>query len=154
MTMLFASVNCLSQDKVFGEIIALVLAQDLEQMPDGINKIKGDDVFVNRIRGKARYLEGSQAEIHKEYIDIHLTLMGRETLGFVVEPEALSFMQDQPFNNDCELKDTVVNEQFITLEQGQYCVFYPQEWHRPMVQLSGELESVDKVVIKVRAALL
>jgi biofilm protein TabA len=121
--MIIATVSRLSHDKEFGDIIRLVLEQDLEQMPSGINKIKGDDVFVNRIRGAARSLADSQAEIHREYVDIHLALTTKETLGFAIEPALSLFMTEQCFDNDCELKTNIVHEQFITLEPYQYCVF-------------------------------
>ncbi|RJX75681.1 DUF386 domain-containing protein [Vibrio sinensis] len=152
--MIIAKVSRLSHDKEFGDIIRLVLEKDLEQMPSGINKIKGDDVFVNRIRGVARSLADSQAEIHREYVDIHLALTTKETLGFAVEPASSLFMTEQCFDNDCELKTNIGHEQFITLEPHQYCVFYPSEWHRPMIQVGSEEEWVDKVVIKVRASIL
>lgn len=152
--MIIATLDRLSEDKIYGEIIRQVIAEDLNSMPDGINQINGDDVFVNRIRGKARAIEDSMLELHKEYIDIHLTLSGYETIGFGVQPESEPFMQQQLFENDCELQAEVVNEQFVTLERQQYCVFMPREWHRPMVKHACHADTVDKVVIKIRASIL
>ncbi|HAS61806.1 MAG TPA: hypothetical protein DCS35_04060 [Vibrio sp.] len=152
--MIIATLDRLSEDKIFGEIIRQVIAEDLNSMPEGINKINGDDVFVNRIRGNARAIEDSMLELHKEYIDIHLTLSGYETIGFGIQPESEPFMQQQPFENDCELQAEVVNEQFVTLAHQQYCVFMPREWHRPMVKHASHADTVDKVVIKIRASIL
>ena len=152
--MIISTIGSSSKGSKLSTIIDRVLAKDLSELPDGISEVSGEDIFVNRVRAKARDIEDSMAELHQEYIDIHITLSGSETIGFGVEPEDSGAMAHLPFNNDCELQAKVVNEQFITLEKGQYCVFYPHEWHRPMIRKTGQDNEVDKVVIKVRASTL
>lgn len=157
--MIISSLNNLFEENLFEEnalhtILCTVTALDLESLPDGITEVRGQDIFVNRIRGNARALDDSQAELHQEYIDIHLTLSGQETLGFAVEVETPHYMTTHSFENDCELKSTLSNEQFVTISTGQYCVFFPQEWHRSMIDLTGSHSSINKVVIKVRKSAL
>ncbi len=152
--MIISNIDSSSTDSSIDSIIRRVLAEDLSILPDGISEICGEDIFVNRVRTQAQSVADSMAEMHQEYVDIHLTLSGTETIGFCVESEDSTAIATLPFKNDCELKSKVANEQFITLEQGQYCVFYPYQWHRPMVSRAGYGDEIDKVVIKVRASKL
>ncbi|MGF1777388.1 YhcH/YjgK/YiaL family protein [Vibrio nomapromontoriensis] len=152
--MIISTIDSSSIDPLLHPIINRVLAEDLSALPDGISAIDGEDIFVNRVRAKARNIADSMAELHREYIDIHLTLSGTETIGFAVDPEDLGSLGLLPFKNDCVLQTNVPNEQFVTLEKGQYCVFYPLEWHRPMIRKEGIDDGVNKVVIKVRASIL
>jgi len=152
--MIISTIDNLSGKSTLDNIIKSVMAEDLATYPDGISEISGLDVFVNRIRGEARDLEDSMSEIHREYVDVHVTLSGRETIGFSVEIESLSNLAGCSFVNDCELNKRVNDEQFVTLEEGQYGVFFPLEWHRPMIKRGNFENEIDKVVIKVRASLL
>ena len=152
--MIISTIDSASVDSSIDVIIQRVLTEDLSALPDGISEICGEDIFVNRVRAKARNIAESMAELHQEYIDIHLILSGNETIGYCVKPQEPGAVALLPFENDCELQSNVEGEQFITLERGQYCVFYPHEWHRPMIRKVGHDDEIDKIVIKVRASTL
>lgn len=152
--MIISSIDNLTEGSVLDRIIARILTEDVSDYPDGLTEIVGEDIFVNRVRGKARLLEDTMAEVHHEYIDVHLVLSGSETLGFGIDPFEPKEGLDQVQENDCVLRTDIENEQFITLNRGQYCVFQPKEWHRPMITLSEPEGDVDKVVIKVRASMV
>ncbi|MBD1565954.1 YhcH/YjgK/YiaL family protein [Vibrio sp. SA48] len=152
--MIISTIDSLSVNNPLTAIIQQVSKIELSDLPDGISEIDGQDIFVNRIRSEAKAVEDSMLELHEEYIDVHLILSGSETIGFTLEQASQNYMQQHKFENDCEFSPYVENEQFITLNKNQYCVFYPKEWHRPMVKNHEHSNTVNKVVIKIRESIL
>lgn len=137
----------------FADIIARVMALNPRTLVPGIHKLDGENLFINRVDGETRDFKASQSEIHQQYFDIHLVLEGIEKIGFAIPQADENFMAYSEFNNDCELSSDVIEEQFITLNAGQFFVIEPGIWHRPMLVVA-EKESIKKVVIKINKNLI
>lgn len=152
--MIFSTIKASSGNAKLDAFINRAMKMDLDSMETKFHTIDEGEFYINRIRGNARDLKDSQLEIHKQYIDVHIPLIGKETLGFVIEPASDLFMSEQPFENDGELIDNVKNERFVTLEEGEYAVFFPTEWHRPMITNEEHNIAVDKIVLKVEVSLV
>ena len=152
--MILSTINNGSSNKSLDNIIANVLQLNLSELPEGLLEIEGKNVLVNRVKGQARTLDESMTEIHKDYIDVHLILLGQETLGYSLKLANKEFMNFMAFENDCELQNLVDEEQFVTLNAEQYCVFFPGEWHRPMITSNCNANIIEKVVIKIKASFL
>ncbi|NOH27165.1 YhcH/YjgK/YiaL family protein [Vibrio mediterranei] len=151
--MVVSSLNAMDRSKTLGQIIHHIINDGVDTYPNGLTEVSGSDVFVNRIRGQAKDVEDALAEVHDEYIDIHLVLSGKEKLGYSLRVNE-SEDELEKFVDDAKLSRHMSGEQFVILEQGNYCVFLPGEWHRPMLKALSDDHIVDKVVIKVRASLL
>ncbi|MEZ8694201.1 YhcH/YjgK/YiaL family protein [Vibrio splendidus] len=152
--MIFSTTKTSSGNLELDSFINRAMNMNLESMETKFHTIDEGEFYINRIRGNARDLNDSQLEIHKQYIDVHISLKGKETLGFVIEPASDLFMNEQAFAHDGELINHVDNERFITLEEGEYAVFFPTEWHRPMITNKEHNTAVDKIVLKVEASLV
>ncbi len=151
--MVVSSLNAMDRSKTLGQIIHHIINDGVDTYPNGLTEVSGSDVFVNRIRSQAKDVEDALAEVHDEYIDIHLVLSGKEKLGYSLRVNE-SEDELEKFVDDAKLSHHMSGEQFVILEQGNYCVFLPGEWHRPMLKTLSDDHIVDKVVIKVRASLL
>ncbi|MFM4749446.1 YhcH/YjgK/YiaL family protein [Aeromonas veronii] len=147
--MIVADINHLDNCPHLKTIIQRVIDMDLINLPSGEHLLESRALFINRVSAKSREIAGSKSEIHRDYLDVHLVLSGKETLGYQVCPATEEFMTNNEFTNDCELVETLTGEQFLMIEPSQFVVFYPGIWHRPMLSF-GELQQVEKVVIKIQ----
>lgn len=147
--MIVSDLNAMTVYPKIAEIIRHIMAMNPIGLLVGEHSIEGRDLFINRVSGTTRLVENSKSEIHKNYIDIHVVLRGQETLGYMVTPATELFMNEQAFTNDCELVEELEGEQFTTITENQFVVFYPGMWHRPML-CTDEPASIEKMVIKVK----
>ena len=60
--------------------IDYILSHDLSQLPLGKTVIDGDNVFINVMDAKAFPLEERFYEVHKNYMDIQMDLIGVERI--------------------------------------------------------------------------
>lgn len=146
--MIITNISHLNSVPHLKSILQKVTSIDLINLPSGEHLLEGKTLFLNRISSMSRTVAESKSEIHRDYIDIHLLLSGKETIGYSEKPATKKFMDCSPFHNDCELIDELVGEQFLTLNANQFAIFYPSIWHRPMLNLE-KTELIEKVVIKI-----
>lgn len=117
----------------------------LEALPDGKTTVDGDRVCISR----SHYETGERAETlfetHLHYADIHLLLMGAESIAVAEVTEQAEVKRDEA--ND--YVGTRGDSQCIChLKPGMALVVFPGEAHRPG-QAYGESCIVHKLVIKV-----
>ncbi|UGA54871.1 YhcH/YjgK/YiaL family protein [Vibrio sp. VB16] len=147
-----SDIHSLDNNSLIHQFISRALKLELSSLELGVTKIDEDRFFVVKVQDNDRALEDSQIEIHRSYIDVHLVLAGQETLTYAIKPATSAFMDGKEFDNDVEFVESVNNEQSVTLNEGEFVVFYPGEWHRPMVSKSGG-QPIHKVVIKIDSSL-
>lgn len=119
---------------------------DLASLEVGKYEIDGKNVFALVSEYDSKKPEDCRPEAHQLYADIQYIVSGKEAIGYVTlanQPTTVEYNpeKDIAFYN-CE---TVP----VTIETGMFAVFYPQDIHRPCMQIDGP-EKVKKVVIKVR----
>jgi YhcH/YjgK/YiaL family protein len=96
-----------------------------------------------------------KAEQHKNFIDIHYLVSGKEAIGFGTEDPKNIVFEKYSEEKDCVLYTHVNDETFINLLPGQFAICFPSDIHRPGCAPKGE-KAMDakKVVIKVAMKLL
>jgi len=117
--------------------------RDLAALPLGRHDIAGGiHAIVNKY--KTLHPEETFIECHRKFIDIQIMLHGAEKIGVCLTDncEQLAYNERQDFQT---LKGEV---DIITLRQGYFAIFFPQDGHMPQLQLDGP-EDVKKLVIKV-----
>ncbi|MBL7968060.1 MAG: YhcH/YjgK/YiaL family protein [Prolixibacteraceae bacterium] len=119
---------------------------DLASLEIGKYEIDGKNVFALVSEYDSKKPEDCRPEAHQLYADIQYIVSGREAIGYVTwanQPTTVEYNpeKDIAFFN-CE---TVP----VTVEAGMFAVFYPQDIHRPCMQIDRP-EKVKKVVVKVR----
>jgi YhcH/YjgK/YiaL family protein len=117
---------------------------DLASLSPGRHEIDGSRVFALVGHDTGRGQAGARLEVHRRYLDIQVSLDGRERIGWrplaecrvVAEPydaeRDIAFFADEP-------------AAWLSVERGWFAIFFPDDAHAPLAG-SGSLH---KVVIKV-----
>ena len=126
------------------------LQRDLAAMPDGRYEILGNDLFAMVQGYETKSIEQGRWEAHRRYADIQYMIGGRERMGVA----ALERMRSQvayDAEKDLEFFHGGPDEgQLITVEQGSFAIFMPQDVHMPNLTLPHGSARVKKVVVKVK----
>ena len=79
------------------------------------------------------YSEGKRLlELHHDYIDVHILLEGKETIGWKALEELKVERQAYDKKSDCALYGDVPTT-FINLLPGQFVIVYPEDPHAPAI---------------------
>jgi biofilm protein TabA len=124
----------------------------LRRMPaapaEGIQRIRGDDVYVNVMRYQTLPRERCLYESHRCYVDLQYAIEGSE----LIECRRSSELQaDGGYHaeKDLQLYQPADSTSRIHLRPGCFGIFFPCDAHRPKIA-DGQYSSVHKLVIKVR----
>lgn len=134
------------------EIIQKVKEQTIENTEVGNYPLHDESVYFI-VNDKTELKESRRSEIHHKYLDVQLILEGTETFGYSEYP-LLSIEDDYLEEKDIAFSNDVQDEQFVTLEAGEFIIFNPKQPHRPLVAVDDKPTAVKKLIIKVNSALL
>ena len=115
---------------------------------DGDRLFAGVDSYNTKARG------GAKLETHRKYVDIQVLISGSET--FEVFPKQ-GLTVSEPYNpeKDAEFYQVPAEPRAkITMNPGQFIVFFPEDAHMPCLMTGNSPQPVKKVVIKVAVELL
>lgn len=119
---------------------------DLANTETGKHEIDGANVFalVSEYESKAHV--DCRLEAHQTYADIQYIVSGHEAIGYAP-------LSDQTvtaaYNPDKDIVFFAGETTQLMVEAGMFAVFFPQDVHRPCMQIDGP-EKVKKVVVKVK----
>ncbi|AUT04967.1 YhcH/YjgK/YiaL family protein [Streptococcus parauberis] len=118
---------------------------DYKTLQVGSHHIKGDEIILHVSETDLNDVDQSVYEYHETYADIHLLLVGQETLsyGYGKTDEIASFKNDDDFG-------LVTCQQSCSMGLGidSFAIFFPKESHQPGQQLGND-KHIKKVVVKV-----
>jgi len=118
-----------------------------ENQEDGKFEIDGSDVFLILATVTTEPVEDRKSEIHYNYIDIQLLLSGDEVFGISGYTDAEYLNKE--FENDVCFLPEIENEEFVTLHEGDFMIFYPGEAHRPLCSADDSPQEIRKAIIKI-----
>lgn len=113
--------------------------------------IDGDRIFVQLAEPMTK--TRSPFELHKEYIDIHVLLQGREKQSWSSMPPSEAPFKDELAENDVAFYPAQKNPGTLLLSPGQYVAYLPWELHAPCGAVENP-ERIVKAVIKIRRSCL
>jgi YhcH/YjgK/YiaL family protein len=116
--------------------------------PDGRCEIDGDAVYATLMSYESKVPAGPTHEVHRKYADVQFLLSGQETMHFTPAGR-LGPGNGYQEEKDYELCDAPVRPSTLTLQAGQFAIFFPGEGHQPGLAL-GTPAPVRKVVVKVK----
>lgn len=128
----------------FAAAFAALAQPGLAELPSGKHTIDGDRLYLMVNRDPGRGQDGAKLEAHRNYIDIQLTLVGQEVIGWKALEECkdctetytperdVAFWSDRP-------------ESWFAVPPGKFAIFFPADVHAP---LGGQGELL-KIVVKV-----
>lgn len=118
---------------------------NLEKIEDGKYLIEGEQVYANvqtyETKSTAPY------ESHRNYIDIQYMVNGAEKIG-VVDYKNCVTEEAYDEKRDIEFLDFEGEDEYCSLKEGEFVVLYPNDAHKPSIDLGGK-RVVKKVVVKV-----
>lgn len=118
----------------------------LPSLEIGRYDIDGNSVFALVSEYDSKKPEDCRLEAHHIYADIQYIVSGREYIGFdTIGNQAV--LSD--YNPEKDIVFYTGETTQLSLESGMFAVFFPQDVHRPCMQIDGP-EKVKKVVVKVK----
>ncbi len=121
------------------------------ELENGKIILNGDDLFVGIDCYETKDRDRAKLETHQKYVDIQILLSGTECID-VFPKDGLSVSEPYDAARDAEFYQ--VPEQApvrVTLEPGQFIVFFPEDAHMPCLNTGDTAKPVQKAVIKLRA---
>ena len=123
-------------------------ANDLLTYEKGSHEIDGSRLFVNIVEYTTTTAENRFWEAHKNYLDVHLMLRGKEQID-------LNFIQNMEIKEFVEKDDFLPMEgeknSSVVLENGDFLICYPSDGHRTAVAVD-EPQTIKKAIFKVKIA--
>lgn len=118
----------------------------------GIHKLRGDLMFVNVLSYESLERKYCQFESHRDYVDLQFTIEGVEGIDYC---NIRDLKKDGDYDPDKDLQFYMTGPQELTLriEGDTFCVFFPEDAHRPKIALNDS-EKLKKLVIKISLDLL
>lgn len=119
---------------------------DPHSLPDGRIDLDGENLYAVVYRDQTRSLGRTKWEAHRRYADIQAIFEGREAMFWesLDRTEPGEYLEEKDF-----LPVEVEGWVDIEVPAGQFIVFFPEDAHRPGIEIPG-VEPVLKIVVKVR----
>lgn len=129
----------------FAKLLDYIRSHDLLDAALGRIELDGDRLFINNISPNPSSADGQPLEMHRAYIDVHMLLSGRETIGWKDSGKVEHIVQEYDAQTDCALSDDKPSC-YVNLCPGDIVVCFPEDAHAPAI---GEGE-IRKIIAKVR----
>ena len=130
---------------LFADVVDYLKNHDLQTMEPGKYPIKDKDLFLNLQVVRQRTRETAFLETHIQMIDIQLPLSCPETFGFTPLCDLPEFQYDT--ENDITKYGDTKPQTYVTVNPGQFVIFFPQDGHAPCIL---EKEEIKKAIFKVK----
>lgn len=111
----------------------------------GTYEIDGNSLYVNIVEGETSSLDTVEFEAHKEYLDLHYILSGKEIMVYAPLDECVK-ITEYDAENDYWLFSGKGNE--IEMSEGCFYLLYPKDAHCP--GKGHRVTQFKKAIIKIR----
>jgi len=131
---------------LFADVVEFLKTHDLQTMEPGKYPIKDNDLFVNLQVAKQRTKETAFLETHVEMIDIQIPVTAAETFGYspLCDLPAFEYNAEKDITKYGDTKP----QTFVTVNPGQFAIFFPQDGHMPCIT---DVPEIKKAIFKVKA---
>jgi len=137
--------------EIVAPILNFIQRQDFNSLPSGKHPV-ANGIFAIVIKTNSRDLKGQQFEAHRQNLDLHYLVSGKEVLGFTNGP-ALHISTPYDSAGDYLLYHPPQNYSLLGLTEKQFALFYPEDAHCAQGHLQEE-NSLVKVVFKIPISLV
>jgi YhcH/YjgK/YiaL family protein len=133
----------------FAAAAEFIRTANLAALAPGRHAIDGDRLYVSIDHKDGRGREGATLEAHRRYIDVQVTLSGREEIGW--RPLAACTQPDGVFSTERDIGFFLDRpDVWIAVPPGIFAIFFPEDAHAPLAG-HGPLR---KAIVKVLAGSL
>lgn len=155
--MIYSSVNSNfnieNYNKVIKDAIEFFKKTDFSKIAEGEYDIDGRNIFYQVKDIMTKPVNEAKPEIHRKYIDVQFLYKGKERIGVVDDNGNNEIAEDYLKERDLLFYKNVENETLINMKEGDFCVFFPSDVHRPACEKDGQ-SMIRKVVYKINMDLL
>jgi YhcH/YjgK/YiaL family protein len=120
---------------------------DFSAMEAGRYEIDGNNLFVLVQKYDSIPKEQGKWECHRKYIDIQFIAEGVEQIGFR-NIDGMKVVTE--YNPEKDIAFLSGEGDYVTVAKDSYCIFFPQDAHKPKVALKNIPGPVRKIVIKIK----
>ena len=125
--------------------------------PDAAEKkyaLQGQDIFAIIVGYETRKPEKAVLEAHKKYVDLHISLVGSESIEWFPLND-LQVKTPYDASNDAEIYYRHQSGSArVNLHPGTFVALFPQDGHMAQLTLGDAPEQMKKVVVKINIELL
>ena len=120
-------------------------SNNLLDFEKGSYKIDGNNLFVNIVEYETIDVENRFWEAHKNYLDLHLMLDGKEQIdvNFIGNMEEKAFVEKDDF-----LPLEGDKNGHVILEKDDFLICYPNDAHRTAVKVNNP-KKIKKAIFKI-----
>ena len=130
---------------LFADVVEFLKNHDLQSMEPGKYPIKDKDLFMNLQVAQQRTKDTAFLETHIEMIDIQIPITCAETFGYTPLCDLPAF--DYNAEKDTTKYGDTKPQTFVTVNPGQFAIFFPQDGHMPCIIDEPEIK---KAIFKVK----
>ncbi|WP_097032650.1 YhcH/YjgK/YiaL family protein [Clostridium tertium] len=125
--------------------IDYIYSANLYDLKIGKNYIDNENIFINRFNYIGQKEFDCFFEGHKNYLDIHIILNGKEKLGYSDISELNQVSKYDLENDFIKFEGPIKN--YIGLKVGDFVITFPEDIHMPKISINDE--TIEKIVCKV-----
>ena len=122
---------------------------DLAALKPGKYSIDGDNVFALVTEGYGRSADTAKWEEHRQYIDIHHVISGKENMGLASVSSATVIT---PYDSGKDIGFYKTDGKFYESGTDMFFIVFPTEAHLPGITIDSYQGLIKKIVIKLRKA--
>jgi biofilm protein TabA len=137
-------VNKMYWDKAF----AFLKERDLQTLANGRYAIDSENVFAIVTENPTKDYDSTIWESHRNYIDLHYVISGREKIGVCPVTKLMVIKQYDPAKDLANYSGT---GKLYYAAPGTFFLFFPSDGHRPNIT-PGDKKTDKKIVVKIRYA--
>jgi len=120
---------------------------DLSKLTTGKTVIDGENLYVNVVEGTLQPEENGVYEFHKQYLDLHIDIVGKERIVFT-DLETAELVEEYNPDGDYGLRKGESQAECL-IDNSSFCICMTEELHMPMMKVS-ECESIKKAIFKIK----
>jgi biofilm protein TabA len=157
--MIYSSINSDFYKDFYPEVIKKALAflkeTDFSQYENGkfFPEEGNDDQFFMVKHMTTKQVADAKPETHAKYLDIQFLFKGKERMGIVMADGSQTVMEDKLEEKDVIFYKDIQDETFINMKEGDFCIFFPSDLHRPGCERDGQSD-ITKVLYKINVNIL
>lgn len=133
----------------FEKAFDFIKAAVADNMPVGKYEIDGDDLYASVQAYDSKLAANAKFEGHNRYIDIQYIVSGEEVMK-VADISKMTPSTAYNDGKDCTFYEDTDIASVLTLQQGEYAVFFPHDIHMPGIAPNETPVPVRKIVVKVK----
>lgn len=155
--MIYSSIHAERREGIYPDVVEDAIAffkeTDFSAYETGEYELQGRDILFQVHDFDTAPAEERKPEIHRKYIDVQFLYKGKEAIGVTSDSGTNEVAENLFDQRDILFYKEVKNETFVSMKEGDFCVFFPEDIHRPGCQRDGS-SRIRKIVYKINVKLL